>query len=43
MKSQGVEFIHETPNAQPWGRYNAFKDPSGIVHEVFELDSEHKY
>lgn len=43
MRAQGVEFIHESPNAQPWGRYNAFKDPSGIVHEVFELDSENKY
>jgi glyoxylase I family protein len=40
MKSQGVEFLDETPNSQPWGRYLAFKDPSGIVHEVFELDSE---
>lgn len=40
MKSQGVEFLDEEPNDQPWGRYLAFKDPSGIVHEVFELGSE---
>lgn len=37
LKSKGVVFIHETPNQNRWGRYSAFKDPSGIVHELFEL------
>jgi len=37
LKSQGVTFVHETPNENRWGRYSAFKDPSGIVHELFEL------
>jgi len=37
LKSQGVIFVHETPNQNRWGRYSAFKDPSGIVHELFEL------
>lgn len=36
LKKQGVEFIHQTPNENQWGRYAAFKDPSGIVHEIFE-------
>lgn len=37
LKKQGVEFVHQTPNENQWGRYAAFKDPSGIVHEIFEL------
>ncbi len=37
LKSQGVSFVHESPNQNLWGRYSAFKDPSGIVHELFEL------
>ena len=37
LKNQGVEFIHDSPNQNDWGRYSAFKDPSGIVHEVFEF------
>jgi len=36
LKSKGVFFVHETPNQNRWGRYAAFKDPSGIVHELFE-------
>ena len=36
LKCHNVEFIHQTPNANDWGRYAAFKDPSGIVHEIFE-------
>lgn len=39
LKSKGVCFIHKTPNENRWGRYSAFKDPSGIVHELFELHS----
>jgi len=37
LKSKGIDFIHGTPNQNLWGRYAAFKDPSGIVHELFEL------
>jgi len=37
LKSKGVVFVHESPNQNRWGRYAAFKDPSGIVHEVFEF------
>jgi len=36
LKSEGVGFVHEIPNQNRWGRYAAFKDPSGIVHELFE-------
>lgn len=39
LKSKGVTFIHKIPNKNRWGRYSAFKDPSGIVHELFELSS----
>ena len=38
LKQQGIEFIHKTPNANKWGRYAAFKDPSGIVHELMEFN-----
>lgn len=37
LKLQGVEFVHTTPNENKWGRYSAFKDPSGIVHELMEF------
>lgn len=36
LKKLGVEFIHQMPNENLWGRYAAFKDPSGIVLELFE-------
>jgi len=36
LKLKGVQFLHKTPNSNEWGRYCAFKDPSGIVHELFE-------
>jgi len=36
LKSKGVVFVHESPNQNKWGRYSAFKDPSGIVHELME-------
>lgn len=39
LKSQGVEFINETPATNSWGRYSVFKDPSGIVHELFEIST----
>ncbi|WDD98077.1 VOC family protein [Thalassomonas actiniarum] len=39
LKSKGIAFIHDTPNQNRWGRYAAFRDPSGIVHELFELNT----
>ena len=37
LKSKGVVFIHQSPNENRWGRYAAFKDPSGIVNELMEF------
>jgi len=37
LKSKAVVFIHNSPNENRWGRYAAFKDPSGIVHELMEF------
>jgi len=37
LKSKGVLFVHDTPNINRWGRYAAFEDPSGIVHELMEF------
>lgn len=37
LKSKGVVFVSEYPNENRWGRYAAFKDPSGIVHELMEF------
>jgi len=37
LKSKGVFFVHKSPNENKWGRYAAFKDPSGIVHELMEF------
>lgn len=36
LKSKGIIFVHQTPNQNIWGRYSAFKDPSGIIHEIME-------
>ncbi len=36
LKLKGVQFLHDIPNTDEWGRYCAFKDPSGITHELFE-------
>lgn len=36
LKRKGIEFVHQAPNENQWGRYTAFKNPSGIVHEIFE-------
>ncbi|WP_448548816.1 VOC family protein [Thalassotalea fusca] len=36
LSANKVEFIHSSPNQNQWGRYIAFKDPSGIVFEVME-------
>jgi len=37
LKSKGIVFIHKSPNENRWGRYAAFKDPSGITHELMEF------
>lgn len=39
LKSKGVVFIHSSPNENRWGRYAAFQDPSGIVHELMEFST----
>ena len=40
LKSKGIVFVHTTPNQNIWGRYAAFKDPSGIIHEIMEYTSD---
>lgn len=37
LKSKGVVFVHKSPYENRWGRYAAFKDPSGIVNELMEF------
>ena len=37
LQLEGVVFVHQKPNQNRWGRYSAFKDPSGIVHELMEF------
>ena len=37
LKLKDVIFVHSSPNQNMWGRYAAFIDPSGIVHELMEL------
>ncbi|HEX8696469.1 MAG TPA: VOC family protein [Longimicrobium sp.] len=36
LTAKGVEFLHWAPAENSMGRYAAFVDPFGIVHEVFE-------
>jgi len=36
LKAAGVPLLHDTPGEGPTGRYAAFVDPFGIVHEVLE-------
>jgi predicted enzyme related to lactoylglutathione lyase len=40
LKALGVEFVHDTPNENRWGRYAGFKDPSGIVFEFMEFHQQ---
>ena len=37
LKAKGIEFVHDTPSENKWGRYAGFKDPNGIVHELMEF------
>jgi glyoxylase I family protein len=38
LKAKGVVFLHTTPARSDGGRYAAFLDPFGNVHEIFEPD-----
>ena len=40
LESQGVELLHEVPSSGPEGRYVAFVDPFGTVHELVEPHSK---
>jgi glyoxylase I family protein len=37
LKAQGIKLLHDLPAEGPLGRYAAFVDPFGIVHEIREL------
>lgn len=39
LRAKGVEFLHEAPAANRFGRYAAFRAPGGNIHEIFERDS----
>ena len=36
LRNQGVTIIHSEPGENEHGRYAAFADPFGIVHELLE-------
>ena len=36
LQSKGVQFLHSEPADGPLGRYAAFADPFGNVHEISE-------
>ena len=36
LRAHGVAFLHDVPAEGPLGRYAAFVDPFGIVHEIQE-------
>src|SRR5688500_15314886 len=36
LRARGVRFLHERPAENALGRYAAFVDPFGIVHEIFQ-------
>jgi glyoxylase I family protein len=36
LRARGVRFLHERPAENEMGRYAAFVDPFGIVHEIFQ-------
>jgi catechol 2,3-dioxygenase-like lactoylglutathione lyase family enzyme len=36
LRARGVRFLHEAPAEGPLGRYAAFVDPCGNVHEICE-------
>lgn len=40
LRDRGVEFLHDQVMVNDLGRYIAFKDPFGAVHELFEPSAE---
>ena len=36
LSARGVSFLHDSPHEGPLGRYVAFTDPFGTVHELVE-------
>ena len=40
LRARGVEFLHEAPAANRFGRYAAFKAPGGNVHEIFQRHAD---
>ena len=39
LRARGVDFIHDRPARNDFGRYAAFRAPGGNVHELFEADA----
>ena len=37
LSARGVHFLHDAPQQGPLGRYAAFTDPFGTVHELVEI------
>jgi lactoylglutathione lyase len=37
LRRAGVHVLHDTPGANAQGRYIAFSDPFGVVHELIEV------
>ena len=40
LKSKGVALLHSTPQDFPGGKFVAFRDPSGNVHELLQFEKE---
>lgn len=40
LSAKGVRFLHSEPSEGPLGRYAAFVDPFGNVHEIGELQDQ---
>ena len=38
LRARGVEFLHQTPATNRFGRYAAFMAPGGNVHEIFQSE-----
>jgi len=41
LRGRGVEFLHAVPSTGPAGRYAAFVDPFGTVHELVETAADY--
>ena len=39
LQAKGVSLIHSTPQDFPGGKFIAFRDPSGNVHELLEFSN----